>query len=105
MDILNKNNIKYIEQYRFLDQPKKSYDFAIIDNNQIIRLIEFDGEQHYREVPQWRTSLQIIQQRDKEKNEYVLTHNIPLVRIPCWERDNITLEMLMGDRYLIREAN
>lgn len=105
MDILNKNNIKYIEQYRFLDQPKKSYDFAIIDNNQIIRLIEFDGEQHYREVPQWRTSLQIIQQRDKEKNKYALAHNIPLVRIPYWERDNITLEMLMGDNYLIREAN
>jgi hypothetical protein len=28
-------------------------DFAIIKNNQIIRLIEFDGEQHYKEVTAW----------------------------------------------------
>ena len=105
MNILDKNNIQYIEQYRFLDQPKKSYDFAIIDNNQVIRLIEFDGEQHYKEIPQWRTTLQVIQQRDKEKNEYALSHNIPLIRIPYWERDNITLEMLLGNKYLVREAN
>lgn len=105
MNILDKNNIQYIEQYRFLDQPKKSYDFAIIDNDQVIRLIEFDGEQHYKEVPQWRTALQIIQQRDKEKNEYALSHNIPLIRIPYWERDNITLEMLLSNKYLVREAN
>jgi len=52
-------------------------------------------------VPEWRTTLEIIQQRDKEKNEYALSHNIPLVRIPYWERDNITLDMIMGDKYLI----
>ena len=104
IDILNQNNINYIEQYRFLDLNKKSYDFAIIENNQIIRLIEFDGEQHYKEVPTWRNSLEVIQQRDKEKNEYALSHNIPLVRIPYWERDNITLEMIMGDQYLVKPA-
>lgn len=102
-DILNQNNIDYISQYKFLDLPKKYYDFAIVKNNNIIRLIEFDGEQHYKEVPQWRTSLNIIQQRDKEKNEYALSHNIPLVRIPYWERDNITLNMLLGDKYLIHQ--
>lgn len=101
-NLLDDNNIEYIPQYRFLDMPKKSYDFAIIQNNEIVRLIEFDGEQHYREVPQWRTSLDIIQRRDKEKNEYALSHNIPLVRIPYWERDNITLEMIMGDKYLVK---
>jgi hypothetical protein len=68
----------------------------------VVRLIEFDGEQHYREVPQWRTSLEVIKQRDKEKNEYALSNNIPLVRIPYWERDNITLEMIMDDKYLIK---
>ena len=101
MDVLNQNDISYIEQYRFLDMPTKSYDFAIIENNQIIRLIEFDGEQHFKEVPQWKATLEIIQRRDKEKNEYALSHNIPLVRIPYWERDNITLEMIMGDKFLI----
>lgn len=103
MDILNKNNINYLEQYRFLDFNKKSYDFAVIKDNSIVRLIEFDGEQHFKEVPRWRTPLKIVQQRDKEKNKYALSHNIPLVRIPYWERDNITLEMLMGDQYLIKQ--
>lgn len=101
-NLLDDNNIEYIPQYRFLDMPKKSYDFAIIQNNKVVRLIEFDGEQHYREIPQWHTSLDIIQRRDKEKNEYALSHNIPLVRIPYWERDNITLEMIMGDKYLVK---
>lgn len=101
-NLLDDNNIEYIPQYRFLDMPKKSYDFAIIQNNKVVRLIEFDGEQHYREIPQWHTSLDIIQRRDKEKNEYALSNNIPLVRIPYWERDNITLEMIMGDKYLVQ---
>ena len=65
-------------------------------------MIEFDGEQHYKEVSQWRTSLETIKRRDKEKNEYALSHNIPLVRIPYWERDNITLDMIMGDKYLVK---
>ena len=38
------------------------------------------------------------------KNKYCLINNIPLVRIPYWERDKITLEMLMGDKYLVRES-
>ena len=36
------------------------------------------------------------------KNDYAFTHNIPLVRIPYWERDHITLEMILGDEYIIR---
>lgn len=40
--------------------------------------------------------------RDKEKNQYAIEHNIPLVRIPYTERDNITLDMLLGDKYLIK---
>ena len=101
LDLLNDNQIDYIEQYRFIDMPTKSYDFAIIKNNSVVRLIEFDGEQHYKEVPKWRTTLEIVQKRDQEKNEYAKLHNIPLVRIPYWERDHITLDMLMGDKYLI----
>ena len=99
--ILTKNNINYIEQYVFPELPKSRFDFAIIKNNKIIKLIEFDGEQHYKDIPKWG-GLKLQQKRDKIKNEYALSHNIPLVRIPYWERDNITLDMLMGDKYLIK---
>ena len=48
-------------------------------------------------------TLEIIQNRDKRKNQWAKEHNIPLVRIPYWERDKITLEMIMSDQYLIKE--
>lgn len=35
------------------------------------------------------------------KNKYCLINNIPLVRIPYWERDNITLDIILGDKYLV----
>jgi hypothetical protein len=41
------------------------------------------------------------QNNDMIKNEYCKSNNIPLVRIPYWKRDNITLEMLLGEEYLI----
>lgn len=94
------NNIPFINQYVFVDLPKSRYDFAIVLGNDVLRLVEFDGEQHYQDVPAWG-GLELIQQRDQIKNEYALSHNIPLIRIPYWERDNITLDMIMGDQYLV----
>ena len=41
--------------------------------------------------------LQKRQERDMKKNQWAFEHNIPLVRIPYWERNNITLEMILGD--------
>lgn len=99
--LLSENNINFIDQYRFVDFNKMPYDFAIIENNKIIRLIEFDGEQHFKETSGNWEPLEKIQERDSVKNQYAKEHNIPLVRIPYWERDNITLEMLLGNQYLI----
>ena len=104
LTLLQKNNIDFIEEYVFLDLPKSRFDFAIIKSGKITRLIEFDGEQHFKDFPIWG-GLELQQQRDKIKNEYALSHNIPLVRIPYWERDNITMEMIMGDKYLVRELD
>ena len=101
-DILIKNNIKFKREYSFIDLGKLRFDFVIFENDKIIRLIEFDGRQHYEENDYFSIPLEDIQKRDKEKNEYALSHNIPLVRIPYWERDNITLDMLLGDQYLIK---
>ena len=36
------------------------------------------------------------------KNEWAKKHNIPLVRIPYWERDKITIDDLLGNKYLIK---
>lgn len=103
MDCLIFNGIEFIDEYVFPDLPKSRFDFAIVENEKVVRLIEFDGEQHYKDVKQWG-GLELQQERDKVKNEYALSHNIPLVRIPYWERDKITLEMILGSTYEVREA-
>lgn len=103
---LQENNISFEKEktYDNLISDKGQhyrYDFYLLEYN---RLIEFDGEQHYEYSNNgWNTKKEFKkrQQSDKIKNEYALSHNIPLVRIPFWERDNITLEILLGDKYLI----
>lgn len=102
--ILQKNNIVFEKEYKFQDfiyEDSKNYpryDFYLPNYN---RLIEFDGKQHYEKTLPW-VNLELQQQRDKLKNEYALQHNIPLVRIPYWEKDNITIEMILGDQYLVK---
>ena len=103
ISILNKNNISYKKEYCI---NNFRFDFAIYENNKIIRFIEFDGEQHYLENIKnsgWNTyeKYEYTLQNDLQKNQIAKDMNIPLVRIPYWERDNISLEMLMGDKYII----
>lgn len=105
-NILQKNDIQFKQEYTPLDLPLRRFDFVIYDlDNKIQRFVEYDGEQHFKSTGGWNTFEQVkqTQKRDQEKNEYALSHNIPLVRIPYWERDNITLDMIMGDQYLVCE--
>ena len=105
--ILLEHNIDFIAQKQFEDaiytdtKGKMRFDFYLPNEN---RLIEFDGIQHFKSLGGWNDeeNLTLIIKRDKVKNEYALSHNIPLVRIPYWERDNITLEMIMSEQYLIK---
>lgn len=108
--ILKENNIEYRREHSFENFKNEQtnrlyrYDFAIFQNNKIIRLIEFDGEQHFNNARGiWKNheSLEEIQKRDVIKNKYALDNNIPLVRIPYTERNNITLELIIGNKYMI----
>lgn len=110
-EVLLNNNIKYKTEFSFEDLKSQNniplrFDFALInDNNQVIRLIQYDGEQHYLEKTNKffkSDSLQHRQKIDKIKNNYCLKNNIPLVRIPYWEKKNINLEYLISDKFLIK---
>ena len=104
--ILSNNNIQYKTQYTNSDlQTTKGgylrYDFAILnEQNDVIRLIEFDGPQHFQDFDYFGTHEEIAQ-RDDLKNNYARNNNIPLVRIPYSKRDNMTLNDLMGNDFLI----
>ena len=98
--ILEENNINYIKQYSFLDLNSElgyplRFDFAIINNNKIERLIEFQGEQHYDN----RFFDQTVKKNDPLKKEYCKNNNIKLICIPYWKRDKLTLDDLLSDRY------
>lgn len=100
-EILLNNNILFKKEFIFNTLPNRRYDFAIIENNKVIRLIEFDGIQHY-DINNIFYSKELIQ-RDREKNLFAISNNIPLVRIPYTEKDNLTLNLLMANTYLVEE--
>ena len=97
--ILTENNIRFVKEFTFPDLKGHTgqylrFDFAILDdNNQPVRLIEFDGEQHSRPSSYYYSKRLI--ECDQMKNNYCLNHNIPLIRIPYADIDNISLEMIM----------
>lgn len=93
---LRQNDINYIEEYKFDDCKDKSllrFDFYLPDYN---CCIEYDGQQHFEVVDftskDYRRAVEQFKQiqiRDRIKDEYCKTHNIPLLRIPYTEFDNI----------------
>lgn len=106
--LLKENNIKYIHNKGYFKNLILSnggigrYDFVLLDENEKpYRLIEFDGIQHFEEQDYFTHSLTETKNNDIIKNKYAKENNIPLVRIPYWERDKMTLEMLLGKEYLI----
>ncbi len=91
------NNIKYIPQKTFDDckNPKTNYklryDFYIPSKN---LLIEYDGEQHFKEMTTGKyiiTALQLKDNnyRDDLKTNYAKMKNINLLRISYSEKNNM----------------
>lgn len=111
--LLSKNNILFSREVILpelvqVTGRKLRFDFAIYNkqNNQIERFIEFDGRQHFTgfDTKSWRrtNTLEIIKERDKIKNIFCIKHNYPLVRIPYYKLNTITIEDLLGDEYLVK---
>lgn len=85
--LLNKFNIDFIPQYKFDDCKLKytlRFDFAIIENQEVLGLIKYDGKQHFEPIEFFggESGFKKTQERDEIKNTYCETHNIPLLRLP-----------------------
>jgi hypothetical protein len=92
-DYLIKNNINFIDEYMFDDcrgmKRPLPFDFAIFNENKCIKfLIEYDGEFHYKPIVGIE-NLKYQKRNDSIKTNYCLRNNIPLLRIPYWEFNNI----------------
>lgn len=104
-EILDKNNIPYVTEKtfntcKFIDTNQYArFDFYI--NNKF--LLEFDGIQHFQEgdLNYFRDNLEKRQEHDNFKNNWCKENQIPLKRIPYTALSKLSIELIMGDEYLI----
>ena len=91
---LEDNNILFKREYSFdglvgIGGNLLRFDFALFNNKKnLICLIEYDGEFHFKKFYEDQ-NYETIQIHDKRKNRYCKDNDIPLLRIPYWEFDNI----------------
>lgn len=105
LDIFDKLGYSTEVQKRFNDCKDKNtlpFDIYVKELN---LLVEYDGEGHYQPIPRGGITmdealenLRITQRHDAIKTQYCLDHNIPLIRIPYWERNN--MESYLYDKLL-----
>ena len=86
-NILQEMKVNFASQYTFddcRDVYTLRFDFAVLCNNNILGLIEYDGRQHFEEVEVFggKEGFEKTKKRDGLKNAYCKQHSIPLLRIP-----------------------
>ena len=96
--LLNNYNIPFVKEKRFetcKDTLPLPFDFYV--NNQY--LIEFDGEQHFKDINLWggKDKLENRQKHDNIKNNWCKKNNIPLIRIPYTKVDSLCLEDIVPE--------
>lgn len=83
-DILHDLDVEFIPEYRFddcCDKRPLPFDFYL---PQLNRLIEYNGQQHYKSVELFGgdEAYQLRIEHDRVKREYCKEHNIPLLDLP-----------------------
>lgn len=81
--ILIQFEVQYVKEYTFPDLRGKRnplrFDFAIKQNNNLICLIEYQGNQHFDINNDWHTDQ--LEDSDVRKKEYCNNNNIPLYEL------------------------
>lgn len=90
-NLLKKHNIKFTTQKKFKECKNirpLPFDFYL---NDLSVCVEYDGGQHFEPVDFFggEEKFKLQQINDNIKNTYCKENNIPLLRIPYWDYDNI----------------
>ena len=103
-EILKQNKINFKKEFLIKELKNKRFDFAIFSNGSLIRLIEYDGEQHfYKSTLFGEKEFNRLQESDLEKDDWARKNNIPLVRIPYKYKNKITYDMLFNnENFLVK---
>ncbi len=85
-DMLESLNLTFAREYRISECKNVvalPFDFAVMKNNNLALLIEYQGEQHFKSLEWfgWRESFADRQKKDAIKRNYCLTNRIPLLEI------------------------
>lgn len=86
-EYLTKNGYNFREQYSFADcvnVKRLRFDFAVFNNNNNIKIIEYDGIQHFLPSDYFGGDESFVksQKRDGIKDSFCKNNGIPLLRIP-----------------------
>lgn len=108
--LLSINNILFKKEKTFEDcinpETKARYRFDFyVDNNYII---EFDGEQHFRPINIFggQEYYETIKASDINKNRYCQNKNIPIIRIPYYHLNKLTVEdlKLESSKFIVKQS-
>lgn len=105
--------IQYNKQQTFKNLKSNTnyplyFDFGIYNNNNLIYLLEYDGEPHFNYNNRgWNTeeSFKKRRERDLIKNKYCFDNNIPLIRIPYDTEYDLNDLKLETTRFLLTSEN
>lgn len=112
INLFRRGGIKFEREVCFDDLTGKRkvplrFDFGLYKNGRLICLVEFDGRQHYEYVPYFHKTISGYkrqQEWDRRKNKYCLMHGIPLIRVPYWDLDILTLNRVLTEpSYIVRD--
>lgn len=88
-NFLNENNIEFIQEFIIPECKYKRtlpFDFYLSDCGV---LIEYDSVLHYKDKFNNPEEFALVQLRDNIKTQFCINNNIPLLRIPYWDFNNI----------------
>ena len=94
--LLRQAGYEFAKEYAFPDlKSDKNYplrfDFAVLENKKLLKLIEFDGPQHHTGQGWFQDEFQNIIKRDNQKDQYCREKEIELIRVPYTKLGKITL--------------
>lgn len=101
-EILKKLNLNFKKQFTFENLKGYSralkFDFVIFKEDSSLIAIEYQGEQHYKEIDFFGGKENFIKQKeyDLKKKEYCHDNNIMLLEIPYWDYNRLNEEYLIN---------
>ena len=100
--LLKEHDIYFQREYEFedlIDLAPLRFDFAVYNKEQLVCLIEFQGEQHWQQSNGFYNEK--LLQHDLAKKEYCEQHHIPLYHL--YYKDKAKVQVTWNDLYNIKE--